>query len=120
MGCAFLLKILFVPLGRGGRLARFYWMSPPPPPHTRSLKTWDLREVRGKIRMSKNLETKICETEDLGRHDLSPSNRHGFAHDRATSIAQTRSDVTGAVWKHRRKRGFVTFSFSAPYLGNQN
>jgi hypothetical protein len=41
--------------------------------------------------MAKNLNTKISEANDLGAcHDLGPSN----GHDRAISMAGTRSDVT--------------------------
>jgi hypothetical protein len=53
--------------------------------------------------MSKNLDTKISETEELVAHDSGSPSRHGFAHHLATSMGGTRSDVTEVAWKEEEE-----------------
>ena len=52
-----------------------------------------------KILFSKNLDTKILITHDLGTRFLDPPNRHGLDDDRAVLSCGARSDVTMSLWK---------------------
>jgi hypothetical protein len=52
-----------------------------------------------KIWFSKNLDTKILITHDLGARHLASPNCHGLDHCRAVLNCGTRSDVTMRLWK---------------------
>src|ERR1700693_4820859 len=54
-----------------------------------------------KILFSKNLDTKILITDDLGTRLLASPNRHGLDHDRAILNCGARSDGSKYLLKHR-------------------
>ena len=62
---------------------------------------------------SKNLDTKILTTEDLGSRLLGSPNRHCLDYDRAELNCGARSDVTMKVWKpgERERLLCVVFTF---------
>jgi hypothetical protein len=70
----------------------------PSPLFVKYLESSTLREIPGKIQMSKNLDTKFFGTKNLGRSDLGSPEHRGLNHDRASLIAaQGQMSHTGAV-----------------------
>jgi hypothetical protein len=70
-----------------------------------------------KILLSKNLNTKILRTKRLAVRVSLSADRHCLDHDRASSMAGTRSDVTRGLWKSARSRIQRDYSRGIPLSG---